>query len=282
MQEMLGDLIVFYWLPHSDYNGPWQGALWQSCTVLNQSHRGIKNWNMCATKHILRSVQNTRACYPGLDWFCQVHHFCAPHSWQTSLGLGNIPRYSAWILIWITFARRQVISCAMKTGVWHHTFHANHWPHFSEIRWSIDANWSSITFNGVRILIVNRFHCGRTVTFNTLRPRQNGRHFSNDIFNWIFLNEDAWISINISLKFVPRGPINNIPTLVQVMAWHRSGDKPLSETRMVRLPTHICVTRPQWVKCPVHLNAQVLVISSSGSRAMGHLTKDVVRQPFPS
>ena len=83
---------------------------------------------------------------------------------------------------------------------------------------------------------------------NTLRPRQDGRHFPDDIFKWIFLNENAWISINISLKFVPRGPINNIPTLVQVMAWRRPGDKPLSEPMMVRLPTHICVTRPQWVK----------------------------------
>ena len=41
------------------------------------------------------------------------------------------------------------------------------------------------------------------------------------IFQWIFLNENIWISINISPKFVPRRPINNIPTLVQVMAWRR-------------------------------------------------------------
>ena len=86
------------------------------------------------------------------------------------------------------------------------------------------------------------------IGLNTLRPRQNGRHFPGDIFKWIFFNENVWISINISLKFVPRGPINNIPTLVQVMAWRRSGDKPLSEPMIVRLPTHICVTRPQWVK----------------------------------
>ena len=84
--------------------------------------------------------------------------------------------------------------------------------------------------------------------FNTLRPRQNGCHFPDDIFKWIFLNENVWISINISRQFVLRGPINNIPTLVQVMAWRRPGDKPLSEPMMVRLPTHICVTRPQWVK----------------------------------
>ena len=84
-------------------------------------------------------------------------------------------------------------------------------------------------------------------SFNTLRPRQNGRHFPDDIFKWIFLNENVWISINISLKFVPRGPINNIPTLVQVMAWRWPGDKPLSEPMMVSSTTHMCVTRPQWV-----------------------------------
>ena len=84
-------------------------------------------------------------------------------------------------------------------------------------------------------------------TVNTLRPRQDGRHFPDDIFKSIFMNENVWISIKISLKFVPKGPINNIPALVQIMAWRRPGDKPLSEPMVVRLPTHICVTRPQWV-----------------------------------
>ena len=49
------------------------------------------------------------------------------------------------------------------------------------------------------------------------------------------------------LKFVSKGRINNIPSLVQIMAWRRPGDKPLSEHMMVRLPTHTCVARPQWV-----------------------------------
>ena len=83
---------------------------------------------------------------------------------------------------------------------------------------------------------------------NTLRPRQNGRHFADDIFKCIFLNENVWIPIKISMKFVPKGPINNIPALVQIMAWRRPGDKPLSEPMMASLTTHICVTRPQWVK----------------------------------
>ena len=86
-------------------------------------------------------------------------------------------------------------------------------------------------------------HC-----FNTLRPRRNEQHFADDIFNRIFFNENDWISIRISLKFVPQGPINNIPALVQTIAWRRPGDRPLSEPMIVSLLTHICVTRPQWVK----------------------------------
>ena len=48
---------------------------------------------------------------------------------------------------------------------------------------------------------------------NTLKPRQNGRHFADDIFKCILLNENIWIPIKISLKFVPKDPINNIPVL---------------------------------------------------------------------
>ena len=76
--------------------------------------------------------------------------------------------------------------------------------------------------------------------FNTLRRRQKGRHFP-DI--WI-----AFSSMKLSLKFVHKVGINNIPGLVQIMAWHRPGDKPLSEPVIVSLLMHICVTRPQWVK----------------------------------
>ena len=66
---------------------------------------------------------------------------------------------------------------------------------------------------------------------NTLRPRQNGRHFTYNIFKCIFLHENVLISIKISLKFVSKGPIDNIPASGQIMAWR----------------WHICITRPQWV-----------------------------------
>ena len=64
---------------------------------------------------------------------------------------------------------------------------------------------------------------------NTVRPRQNSRRFADDTFKRIFLNENVRFSIKISLKFVPKGPINNNPALVQIMAWRQSGDKTLSE-----------------------------------------------------
>ena len=59
----------------------------------------------------------------------------------------------------------------------------------------------------------------RGTWINTLRLRQNGRHFADDIFKYIFLNETVWISIKISLKFVHKNPNNNIPALVKITAW---------------------------------------------------------------
>ena len=74
---------------------------------------------------------------------------------------------------------------------------------------------------------------------NTLRPRQNGHLIPVDIFKRIFLNENIWISISISVKFFLNSPINSIPALVQIMAWRRPGGKPLSEPMMVSLLTYI-------------------------------------------
>ena len=96
------------------------------------------------------------------------------------------------------------------------------------------------------------------LALNTLRPRQNGRHFTDDIFKRIFFNWNIWISIKISLNFVLKGPINKIPALVQVMAWCRAGDKPLSEPKLISLLAHICVTQPQWVITSIIISICVL------------------------
>ena len=55
----------------------------------------------------------------------------------------------------------------------------------------------------------------------------------DDIFKSIF-NESVWISITISLKFIPKGPIDYKSALVQVVAWHRTGEKPLSESMLTQ------------------------------------------------
>ena len=115
-------------------------------------------------------------------------------------------------------------------------------------------DFTNMVWLGIRTWRSNNIHssfgCNELslLTYNTLRLRQNGRHLPDDMFECIFLIEGIWISIKISLKFVSKGPIKNIPALVQIMAWRRPGDKPLSEQMMVSLLTHICVTRPQWVK----------------------------------
>ena len=57
---------------------------------------------------------------------------------------------------------------------------------------------------------------------------------ADGIFDCIFLNESDRIPIQISLKCVPRTPINNTTALVEVMAWRRTGDKPLPETMLTQ------------------------------------------------
>ena len=119
----------------------------------------------------------------------------------------------------------------------------------SEEPWRICTNKSSVGQFNTNMLSysANIGISMRLSDLNSLRLRQNGRLFADDTFKRIFLNENARISIKISLKFVPKGPINNNPALVLIMACRLVGAKPLSEPMLVRSLTHICVTLPQWV-----------------------------------
>ena len=72
------------------------------------------------------------------------------------------------------------------------------------------------------------------VGFNSAPPRQNGYHFADDIFRCIFVYEKFRIFIQISLKFVRKGLIDNKAALVQVMAWRWTGDKPLPEPMLIQ------------------------------------------------
>ena len=73
-----------------------------------------------------------------------------------------------------------------------------------------------------------------------MRPRQDVQHFVNAILKRIFFNENCCILI---LMNVFQWVIDNIPLLIQIMAWHRPAYKTLSEPMMTR----VCVTQPQWV-----------------------------------
>ena len=58
---------------------------------------------------------------------------------------------------------------------------------------------------------------------------------ADDIFKCIFLFENDRIPIPISLKIVPKSPIDNKTALVQVMTWCQTGAKPLPEPMMTQL-----------------------------------------------
>ena len=120
-------------------------------------------------------------------------------------------------------------------------------------------NFSSLKISGAETIIFGDDKLNTTdhaITFflprwdiNILRPRQNCCHFADDIFRCIFFNQNGAFRLifHWSLFLRVKKKQNNIPSLVQIIAWHRPGDKPLSEPMMVRSLTHICVTQPKWV-----------------------------------
>ena len=86
------------------------------------------------------------------------------------------------------------------------------------------------TWKGRFSYIIHNIKCH--LLFNTLRPRQNGRQYADDIFKCIFLYINCCILIEISLKFVPYAPTNNNPAFVQIMDWYSTCKKPLYEPMM--------------------------------------------------
>ena len=107
---------------------------------------------------------------------------------------------------------------------------------------------------------------------------------------WFFLKEN-WPRYD-TLR--PR-QMDNIPALVQIMAWRRLGDKPLSEPMMVSLPTHICVTRPQcdngtalqltWKEeigyCNLWTHAKIKYMSTSWEIALRWISQNTLENNSP-
>ena len=127
---------------------------------------------------------------------CKSSHTCQ---------CGNMVIYFIW---WC--AGNVILKCALEWNIHMLAHRTDRWQSTNLLIHAFDNLWA--------------LH-----TLNSLRPRQNKRHFADDVFKCNFLNGNVWIPIKISLKFVPKSPINNISALVQIMAWRRTGDKPLSE-----------------------------------------------------
>ena len=82
----------------------------------------------------------------------------------------------------------------------------------------VSSTWSHLTSAQINIKNFKYYLPSPScpcVYVNTLKLGQNGRHFADGVFKCIFVSENIWISIRISLNFVRKGRINNIPTLVQ-------------------------------------------------------------------
>ena len=140
-----------------------------------------------------------------------------------------------WYWKYLTFWLKRILApFSVSSYLQHHIISTVQWI---PVRWGNNtrtATYAPITATNINVS-------------KHIEAETNVCKFADDIFKSIFLNEDISISIEISLKFVARGPINNIPDLVQIMAWRQTGNKRLSEPIMISLPTHICVTQPQWV-----------------------------------
>ena len=108
----------------------------------------------------------------------------------------------------------------------------------------------------------------RGVNYVATTPLIGGAHTQNDPWKWgwrkmvaiwqkTFSNSISWMkTTEFSLNRHDFVPVYGRPLLVQIMAWRRPGDKPLSEPVMVSLLTHICVTRPRWVNWPLVLRVK--------------------------
>ena len=115
----------------------------------------------------------------------------------------------------------------------------NYWTIGDKFQWNSDG-YSNIficnivVFNMATICFGFNVLTCKTCGYLIHLPLDKLAAILEDIFKCNLLDENVWISIEISLNFVPEGPINNIPALVQIMARRRPGDKPLSEAMLTQ------------------------------------------------
>ena len=201
---------------------PWER--WVNCEVWFYSHDDIIKWKYFPRyRPFVRGIHRSPVNFPHKG------------QWRGALMFSLI---CAWINGWVN---------KREAGDWRR--HRAHYDVTVMLTyWSIGMHVCVCKFTNHYLFVTFRTYGAKRLPLH-IEAEKNGRHFPDKIFSYIFLNENIWISIQISLTFVSKGQIGNTPAFVQMMAWCRPGDKPLSEPMMVSLLTHICVTRPQSVVC---------------------------------
>ena len=96
---------------------------------------------------------------------------------------------------------------------------------------------------------------------NSPPPGQNRCHFADNIFKCIYANEKFSILIQISSKDVSMCPIDNNSSLIQVMAWRRTSDKPLLEAMSTHIIDAYMRHQGRWVNC--WINQKMLMSSKA-------------------
>ena len=127
----------------------------------------------------------------------------------------------------------------MQTAELHFRYWQCRWYGFAQSCW-INLK----LFLNHKHLLLNLCYQSHNQNKSFLALTHGGQDKMAAIFQTTFSNALTWMKM-YEFRFII--PINNIPALVQIMAWCHPGDKPLSEPRMVTLLMHICVTRSQWV-----------------------------------
>ena len=131
--------------------------------------------------------------------------------------------YNLWVIIWFIYNANLYKRISIR-------------PMFSQsinlsepsVRYAVKSAWS---------FLVNSSPSG-----------ENGPLFADDMFKRIFFNVNIWISNKISLEYIPRGLIDNMSVLVQIMAWPVQVPSHYLNQCWPSSPMHICSTRGRWVK----------------------------------
>ena len=97
----------------------------------------------------------------------------------------------------------------------------------------------NVTVIGSNVSKWNYIWKRNTLLCNTSRQRENCQHFADNIFKCVSMNENLWVLDKFSLKYIPWGLVDNMAALVQIIAWHQSGDRQLSAVMMVMFCWHI-------------------------------------------